>query len=339
MQETTDHNRYFRDTPLLPPPVYPGDTIGLFCPAGPIRNKKHVQQGIDCLRAEGFNIKITGSLHAVDDPLVYLAASDDKRARDFSTLRQDEDVKALMAIRGGFGCLRLLEQIDFAGLRRQPKLLIGFSDVTTLLAANFRKSGMIGLHGPVVSTLTRMDLPSRQRLFALMAGNYLPFPADFTKNTIKILRPGKGKGRLIVGNLTTLVHLIGTPYEPIFNNRILVIEDTGEPMYRLDRMLTQLACCGKLQQLSGLIAGSFDNGRGTEIAPEEYDRLFERIMELTAGYDYPVWGNFPVGHTNTNFALPYGMDATMSATGELRLQPAQAPTNKDLNSGRKHHHD
>ncbi len=312
--------------PLLPPAVHPRDTIGLFCPAGPIRNMSSVMQGIACLRAFGFRIKYGRELREVTDPTIYLAASDIDRAAELHSLWQDDEITALMAVRGGFGCLRLLELLDFSMIRNTPKLLIGFSDLTTLLAAIYRITGLIGLHGPVVSTLAHIDQPSRNRLFACMAGEY---SSCFGGSNVKILRPGTATGRLIVGNLATLVHLLGTPYEPIFTQAILVMEDTGESLYRIDRMLTQLSYSGKLRQLAGLILGVFDNGRGAAFTETQYRSLHDRILELTADCSYPVWSNVAIGHGVRNHALPYGMAATMDFEGELRLHPKHVQTTEN----------
>ena len=307
--------------PLLPPAVKPGDTIGLFCPAGPIRNMQSVTQGIDCLRDFGFRIKVVQELQEQVEPNEYLAASDVDRAEELQQLWQDDEVDALMAVRGGFGCLRLLELLDFTIFRDDPKLLIGFSDLTALLAAIHRKSGLITLHGPVVSTLANSDRSSRQRLFTYMTGDYSSCPGN---SDVKILRSGTATGPLIVGNLTTLIHLIGTPYEPEFADAILVLEDTGEAVYRIDRMLTQLSCCGKLHQPAGIILGNFDNNPGIPYDDIQYHHLCDRVLALTEECNCPVWSRYGIGHGTFNLALPYGMKGDMSSDGQLRLHPEQA---------------
>ncbi len=307
--------------PLLPPPVQPGDTIGLFCPAGPIRNMQAVEQGIACLQNLGFRVKCSRKFRQESDPNVYLAAPDVDRSGELQQLWQDDEVAALMAVRGGFGCLRLLELLDFTMFRDNPKLIIGFSDLTALLAAIHRKTRLIGLHGPVVSTIASSDRSSRQCLLARLTGD---FSSCSGNSTMKILRQGTVTGPLIVGNLTTLIHLIGTPYEPQFDEAILVLEDTGESLYKIDRMLTQLALAGKFKQLAGLIIGSFDAGQGADFDEGQLQLLQERILELTAEKGYPVWSNFPLGHGMRNHALPYGMVASMEADGSLGLHPELA---------------
>jgi len=307
-------------SPIVPPTVQPGDTIGLFCPAGPIRNMQSVQQGIACLRDFGFRIKVAHELQEQTDPHAYLSASDVDRAEELQQLWQDDEVAALMAVRGGFGCLRLLELLDFTMFRDNPKLLIGFSDLTALLAAIHRKTGLICLHGPVVSTLANSDQSSRKRLLARMTGDYSSCPGN---SDVKILRSGTATGPLIVGNLTTLIHLIGTPYEPEFAEAILVLEDTGESVYRIDRMLTQLSCCGKLHQPAGIILGIFENGPGAPFDDIQYHCLCNRVLALTEERNCPVWSRYGIGHGTFNLALPYGMVGDMGSGGQLRLHPEQ----------------
>ncbi len=307
-------------SPIVPPAVRPGDTIGLFCPAGPIRNMQSVQQGIACLQDFGFRTKVIRELQEQTNPHAYLAAPDVDRAGELQQLWQDDEVAALMAVRGGFGCLRLLEMLDFTMFRNSPKLLVGFSDLTALLAAIHRKTGLIGLHAPVVSTLAHIDQSSRDCLLARMTGDF----SSCSGSDVEILRPGTATGPLIVGNLTTLAHLIGTPYEPEFAGAILVLEDTGESVYRLDRMLTQLACCGKLQQTAGIILGFFDNGPDAGFDAIQYRHLYDRVLALTQERNCPVWSGYAIGHGRVNLALPYGMIAEMGHDGELHLLPEQA---------------
>jgi len=296
----------------LPPLLQPGDTIGIFCPAGPVRDMSRVESGIVILQELGFRVRLLEALKTQSDHGTYLSASDSVRIRQLHTLWDDKKVKALMAVRGGYGCLRLVGQLDFTLFRENPKFLIGFSDLTVLLAANSVEIGLIGLHGPVVSSLAQSDIASRERLFSLLTGEYKPYAFNQT-TPLQIIRPGTGRGRIVVGNLTTLIHLIGTPWEPAFDNAILIIEDTGESMYRIDRMLTHLSCSNRLSNLAGLILGTFDMGGNDEPDARLQKQLSQRVAELTEPYDYPVWGKFPIGHQSLNQAIPYGMEASMES--------------------------
>ncbi len=306
--------------PLLPGSLQSGDTIGLFCPAGPVRDSNRIEAGIDVLRDMGFRVRVPDELPLQKDCAIYLAAPDTTRAGQLHELWEDEDIKAVMAVRGGYGCLRMLNQIDFSRFRANPKWLIGFSDLTVLLSATCIKAGLIGLHGPVVSSLAGTDLPSKERFFSLLTGSYRPYALE---NIVTVLRPGTGRGRIVAGNLASICHLIGTPWEPDLAGVVLLLEDTGEPMYRVDRMLTQMALGGRLDNLAGLILGTFDTGGSTARDNLLQEPLFERIRELTVHTDYPIWADFPCGHLSGNQAIPYGMEATMeSRTSALTLHPA-----------------
>ncbi|NLX18181.1 MAG: LD-carboxypeptidase [Desulfobulbus sp.] len=297
----------------LPPRLRRGDTIGLFCPAGPVQDVGRLQAGIRLIKDQGFEIKLCGA-HGPSDG--YLADSDEQRAASLHGLWADEEVRALLAIRGGYGCLRLLDRLDWDLLSRRPKFLIGFSDVTVLLNTLVDRAGIVTVHGPMVTTLSRYDEDVMCSLFRLLTGH---FEEHIRSKKVEVLRGGVGRGRLIGGNLTTLAHLLGTPWECSWEGKILVIEDTGEPLYRIDRMLTQLALAGRFEQLAGLLIGEFDVGSDSITNLRLQEAVWSRVLEL-APAGYPIWGCFPVGHGKRNLALPLGMEMIMdSGSGSLHL--------------------
>ncbi len=300
--------------PTWPGFLRSGDVIGLIAPAGPIRNMDRVERGISLLRTRGFQVLSLGRLETGNG---FLAASDRQRAAELHDLWARKEVRALLAIRGGYGCLRLLPHLDLELLTKNPKLLIGFSDITALLNLISQETGLVTVHGPVLSSLARCDRQSLDTLFSLLTGN-LP---RYRPPGLKILRPGSASGLLRGGNLTTLVHLLGTPWEIRWDGTLLILEDTGEPPYRLDRMLTQLAASGVLDRLSGLILGSFDDGGTDSRTTRDLSRqVWERVLELTEQCSCPVWANFPVGHLAANLAIPLGVRATMDdSTGTLQI--------------------
>ncbi len=304
------------ELPVLPPRLKRGDTIGLFCPAGPVRDMQRLQAGIRMVQEQGFAVKIQGPAEPCDG---YLADSDTRRAEHLHALWRDEEVKAIMAIRGGFGCLRMAGQLDWDLFRRHPKFFVGFSDTTVLLTGLLKQANLVSIHGPVMTSLAQSGEQDLFSLFSLLTGS---FEERITIKGLEILRGGTGRGRLIGGNLTTLVHLLGTPWDLDWEGCILLLEDTNEPMYKLDRMLTQLALAGRLQRLAGVLIGDFNQGRDDSIANLRLqEAVWQRIMEL-AGPGYPVWAKVPVGHGSSNRALPVGMEAVMdSAAGVLHLQP------------------
>ena len=303
--------------PILPPRLRRGDAVGLFCPAGPVRDAERLRAGIRLIEDMGFAVKVRGP--AAPGNTSYLADSDEQRAAHLHGLWSDNEVRAIVAIRGGYGCLRLLDLLDWAMFRREPKFLVGFSDVTALLNCLVERAGLVAVHGPMAGSLARSDEQSRASLFALLTG---AFEERIKPKKLEILRGGTGRGRLAGGNLTTLVHLLGTPWEPPWDGRILVLEDTNEPLYRIDRMLTHLALAGRLARLAGLVLGDFDLGGDEAANLRLQEAIWERTLEL-APPGYPIWARFPAGHRERNLALPIGMAAEMASdTGTLALLPA-----------------
>lgn len=301
------------ERPVLPPRLRKGDTIGLWCPAGPVRDSERLQGGIKLIEDLGFVVKLRGP-HTPGDG--YLADSDKRRAEHLHGLWHDEEVKALLAIRGGYGCLRMIGLLDWELFRRQPKWLVGFSDVTVLLNALVNQAGLVAVHGPMATTLTRSGEQGLASLFALLTGGS---EERVKVKGLEVLRGGTGRGRLAGGNLTTLVHLLATPWENRWDDCILVLEDTGEPLYRLDRMLTQLALAGRLDRLAGLVLGDFDTGSDGLANLRLQEAVWSRVLEL-APPGYPIWARFPLGHQDRNLSLPFGMEAVMeSASGSLHL--------------------
>lgn len=295
----------------IAPPLRRGDCIGLFAPAGPVRDQSRVESGIHVLGEMGFRTKLLRSSESGTD---YLAGDDQARAEELQALWQDSEVKALMALRGGFGCLRLMAHLDFGLFRQRPLHLIGFSDVTVLLNAISQQADLVTIHGPVVTTLAATDRDSLQGLAELLAGELHEYVLP---RRTEVLRPGRGAGILRGGNLATLVHLLATPWDIPWDGTLLFLEDTGEPMYKIDRMLTQLFCAGRLRNLAGLVLGTFDHRESPDQAALQ-EQIWNRVLELTNGMEYPIVGGFPAGHLARNFPLPIGAAATLD-TGSGRL--------------------
>ncbi len=288
---------------LLPPALQRGDVIGLIGPSGPWQEETF-RKGVQILSELGFQVTFAKNLLQQEG---YLAGSDQHRHNMLTEVWRNPDVKAIMAVRGGYGSLRLLADLDYELIRSNPKILIGFSDVTALLSAVTKHTGLITFHGPMLSTLATSDRESVHHLFDTLCSQ-TDRPIKPAK--IEILRPGLARGPLTGGNLTTLTHLVSTPYEMPWQNSIVFIEDIGEAPYRLDRMLTQLNLAGRLKNIRGLILGSFDNCGNQE---EIWNRVLTLFQE-----DIPIWANFPVGHGARNMTLPIGAEATMdSSAGKL----------------------
>lgn len=301
------------ENPVIPPRLRKGACIGVFSPSGPVREQDAMDSGISLLREIGFNIRI----HTCSDTTHgYLAGSDDARLASLHELLVDDEVDALMALRGGFGCLRLMDRVNFSLISSRPRIMIGFSDLTVLLNSVSERTGMVTVHGPVVTSLAQCSRQSIQALTTLLAGSQ----PDYNEHKqIEILRGGRTEGILRGGNLTTLTHLIATPWDISWKDSLLFLEDTNEPMYKIDRMLTQLHLAGRLSGLAGLILGSFAGETGPLENLRLHEQIWERVLELTAGYGYPVWAGFPIGHGGLNYPLPIGGRAVMDS-GDARLR-------------------
>ncbi len=285
---------------VIPPRLVSGDTIALISPAGPLKDQEAADAGLTILENAGFRVKLPEELASEG----YLAGSDKDRARQFTEAWLDPEVKALLAMRGGYGSMRLLPLLDLDKLSKTPKILAGFSDITVLLNEIQRRTGIVTYHTPVLTTLARSNEDSQRSFIEALRGPVTKIQDD----GIEILTGGRATGRLLGGNLTTITHLLGTPYELLLDKAILFIEDVGEEAYKIDRMLTQLSAAGQLQKLAGLIIGTFTGSNGQE--DEWTELVWERALTLT-GSEIPLWGGFPVGHGARNMTMPLGLSAVM----------------------------
>lgn len=298
---------------ILPPPLLRGETIGLVAPASSISNQENLQKGVQFLKDAGYKLKFHRDFRNTEG---YLAGSDYERAEEFNSLWLNPEVKAVIAARGGYGSLRMLDNLDLEQIRLNPKILIGFSDLTVLLTAILKNTGLLTFHGPVVTTLDSIDELSQQSFLDTLSGN---IPKSMQPDRVTIVRDGFANGVLLGGNLTTLAHLLATPYEMSWQGAILFIEDIGESPYRLDRLLTHLAQARKLDDLSGIILGTFTEADRTD-NPELAKCICDRILELVGDKNIPIWADFPVGHGRRNLTLPLGTMVEMdSAAATLKL--------------------
>lgn len=240
----------------------------------------------------------------------FLAGSDDERAEQFVKAFATETVEAVWTARGGYGALRLLEKLDenTGKIKANPKLFIGFSDVTVLHSWLVEKCGFVTVHGPNVTTLSKIDRYSKAQIFDLLTGKDRAF-SIFSKN-IRTINPGKAKGIVKGGNLATLVSLLGTPYEPDFKDSILFIEDVGEVPYRVDRLVTQMRLAGKFNGIKGLVLGEFSY-REFRPPAEKYVNANAIVESMKLDKSVPVISCFPAGHGQQNMAFLLGAVAQL----------------------------
>jgi len=307
MLKTADLNL----APVFAPPLTRGDTIGLIAPAGPIPEEV-LRQGLALLRDVG--VKKVKYADDICRQQGYLAGSDQRRLEELHGLWDDDEVKAILAVRGGYGCGRLLTRLDFDLIRRKPKILIGFSDLTILLNVIQRQTGLVTFHGPMLSTLARDGREALTESFNELSVHAQP---ELRPKGLEVLRRGQAQGRLIGGNLTCLTQLLATPYEPAWDGAILLLEDINEPVYRLDRLLTHLSLAGRLERLAGIILGEFLDSQFKPI--NDLELVWQRVLELTPEA-MPLWANFPAGHGRRNLVLPIGRTVVMEGgQASLRL--------------------
>jgi len=295
------------ERPLIrPPALKPGDLIGVAAPAGPFEPDRFFA-GLERLKSLGFEFKVPDQIFDRDG---YLAGSDQRRSETLAALLADPDLKAVMAARGGYGSMRLLERLPLETLRQRPKILLGFSDLTALLLGLHQAAGLVTFHGPVVTSLAEADEATVDHLARLITGRKV-FPLALSET--RVIVPGRAAGPLLGGNLTLLVHLLPTPWRPDLDGAILLIEEVGEALYRLDRMLTALKLSGVLSKCAGVIVGHLENCGPAE----EIERLLDRSLGDFPG---PVLAGFPAGHGPRNLTLPLGPRAVLDTrAGTLDL--------------------
>jgi muramoyltetrapeptide carboxypeptidase len=286
-----------------PPRLKPGDTIGIVAPAGAF-DRKIFRQGLSTLQSMGFQTRVPDE---VFDKTRYLAGSDAQRARLVDQLFNDPDVQAIVCARGGFGCLRMLPLVDFDIIRTHPKIFVGYSDVTALLAAITRRSGLVTFHGPMVIPLATAPELTRRTLMAAIASDT---PLEVTPAAGVVIQTGRAKGPVTGGNLTTLCHLLGTPFEAEYQNHIVLLEDRGEAHYRIDRMLSQMKLAGCFNGIAGLMLGSFEDCGAL-------DGIYQIFQEHFQDFHIPILAGFNVGHGKQNMTIPLGMEATLDTDEQL----------------------
>ncbi len=331
--------------PTRPPRLLPGNTIGIVAPASAPPNPHNIDRGVAVLEQLGFKVKLAPKVRS---RLGFLAGTDRERAGDLMRMFSDRKVDAILCVRGGYGSARLLPLLDYGVIRANPKIFVGYSDITSLHCALLTKADLISFHGPMLNSdfalpeMPRFTLDSFLRTLGhpLTAGRVQAKRDSVTevhktwtggigqgcRHKARILRSGCARGQLMGGNLTLIGTLIGTPWQPPFKDRILFFEDLSEVPYRFDRMLTHLLNCGLLQQVAGIAIGINKDcqdpkaGKAREYRQTLEDVFNERLLPLKV----PIVMNLAFGHVPHNATLPVGSKVLLDANrGELVLtEPA-----------------
>ncbi len=302
---------------IRPQALKPGDTLAIISPAGP-SSVEDMDAGIAYIESVGLRPKVMP--HARNKHY-YLAGEDSHRLADLHAAFADPQVQGILAARGGYGCMRLLPQINWDLIQANPKVFIGFSDLTSLLLPIYQRTGLIGFHGPMLtSNLIEGDTYSQDALWKQVMAQ-VTYPYTVPNNApYTCFKSGVAEGPLVGGNLSLLSGLCGTPYQPQTQGAILFIEDWHEQFYSLDRQFTQLKLAGMFEGIAGLLLCDFTE---IEIEADWNYSLTALLQDLTSFLSVPVGYGFSVGHGDQTATFPIGALARFeAASGHLQILSA-----------------
>ena len=304
------------DTAAIIQPKYlkKGDTIGITCPAGFI-TEEEIRPAISQMESWGFTIRLGTTVGKRD---ATFGGTDEERRQDLQQLLDDDGIKAIMCARGGYGSVRLIDDLDFSKFHVKPKWLIGFSDITVLHSHLNRNYGIATIHSKMCNSFpddwSKAEPVQIETILSIrdaLTGKKMQY------NTVPHMRnrPGIAAGALVGGNLKTIESLAGSKSDLRTNNKLFFLEDTGEYLYSIDRMFWNLKRTGKLSECAGLIIGGF-RIRPDDPGEEFGKNLYDIVMEKVQDYHYPVCFDFPVGHQKNNFALRCGVRHRLEVSAE-----------------------
>lgn len=303
-------------TAIKPPALKKGDVIGIISPASPLSTVEKITKGAEYLERLGYRVKLGKNIHNVYG---YLAGTDEERVADIHEMFSDKHVKAIFALRGGYGTPRLLPLIHFPLIKKNPKILVGYSDLTALQLAIFKKTGLVTFSGPMAGIEMWKGMePFTEEHFWTTITSKKKLGILKTPYELAFLNKGKASGKLLGGNLSMLVSLLGTPYLPSFKNCILFFEEVGEECYRIDRMLNQLRLAGILKETKGTIIGDL-----TEVKPDDTSKpsftVEQVLQQYFASQNKPAVSGLAYGHIPTKVTMPLGIRASINATNKQIL--------------------
>jgi muramoyltetrapeptide carboxypeptidase len=288
-----------------PPYLKVGDKIAIVCPAKKL--PAGIEDALEVFKTWGLQVVVGHSVYASENQF---AGSDALRTADLQHFLDDPEIKAIVAARGGYGTIRIIDELDFTAFELQPKWIVGFSDITVLLSHLLANLNTMSIHGQMPYTFNHATPESLVSLKKALFGEFV----EYTIESPAPNRSGIAEGVLIGGNLTLLAMVEGSVSEMDYTDKILFLEEVGEQEYAIDRMMRMLRRSGKLASLKGIIVGAF-----TEIDTEKIPfghSPEEIIMDLVKDYDYPVCFNFPVGHIDDNRALVLGKEIRLTIVGQ-----------------------
>lgn len=299
---------------LIPRALQRGEVIGLVSPSSTCADPAKIEQAVTYLERCGYRVKTSRYLNRSEhDP----AHTDRYKLHDLHQMFADREVRAIFCLRGGAGATRLLDRIDYGLIASNPKILVGYSDITALSLAVFRKTGLVNFSGPMAATELYSPSGYTEEHFwgVLTDPGYPKSLVNFSGHAINCVKPGAVTGRLIGGNLSVLSSLVGTPYLPSFSGALLFTEDVNEPAYRIDRMLSHLFNAGLAQTCRGLMFGQFSKNPADENRDYRFDKIFtyyaNRMHEGA-----PVMTGLSYGHIRELMTLPVGARCRLEISPE-----------------------
>jgi len=305
----SDVKRY----PFFPKILKKGDTVAITAPASP-SSPGQVASWVSAFKRQGIKIEIGDTVKNHNTKHKYFSASDEDRATEFMKFIQREDINGIMCARGGWGTLRILPLLNYDLIRKNPKMIIGFSDITALINVISYRCDFITFHGPVASSFNEFIYKSFKKVLLNETKESISIEAPNSK----VIVEGKAKGPIVGGNLSVLNSLIGTPYEINTKNAILLIEEKAEEPYKIDRMLTQLRLAGKFDEVSAIIIGDLDKlDRKRNFFPGYSPTLREVFEHHFKEIGKPTLISFPFGHSNRNATIPIGVDAEFDTAKKI----------------------
>jgi muramoyltetrapeptide carboxypeptidase len=300
---------------LKPPALKSGDTIAITSPAGAVWDATQVETFRTILKGFGFNVVLGKTLA---EKYGYFAGSDDLRAAELNGFFADKTIKGIFCMKGGWGCARILDKLDYVLIQKNPKVIIGFSDITALLLAITVKTGLVTFHGPVGNSGWNAWTSGVFKSVVMDTEGLPLFSNPAGEEPFVTVTPGKASGELMGGNLTVLTSLMGSQYLPDWKNKILFLEEVKEEPYSIDRMLTQLKLCGVLDVISGFVFGKCAKCLAEE--PQKAFTFHEVILQHIKPLGIPAFYGAMIGHIEHKLTVPLGVLATLDATnGSIQL--------------------
>ncbi|HEY4644063.1 MAG TPA: LD-carboxypeptidase [Bacteroidota bacterium] len=304
---------------LKPPKLRKGDVIGVAAPSSPPLSQEKIANGVRYLESLGYRVRLGSHVHRTHG---YLAGTDEERAADLNAMFRDPDVSAIFVLRGGYGVHRILHRLDYRAAGRRPKVVVGYSDLTALQLALWRKVRLVTFSGPMVAVEMgeAIDPFTEEEFWRILTSTAKAGPLRMPdQQPLRVMRKGKKTGRLVGGNLSLLCALLGTPYSPPWKDTVLVLEEVGEEPYRLDRMFMHLRHAKVLKSISGLALGQFVDCQPKDSSKPSFT-LDEVLEQLVRELKVPVVANLPYGHVPKKLTIPWGVRSRLDgAHGKVEL--------------------